>query len=235
MKNLIDILKSSLWGLMMLIFVALIGISATSISIRSTQFISSESTSKHQKVYAELESVYKENEGKLEELKYPKSEVFIGKIRTVIDNCGVDCWRHERFFVSLEEPYELTFLRFLENAKKLTDYNIVRKSNYSIMLSIISLAINIALCLYMIYGLFCYKRIGFQKIVFLCLFFAPFILISIVIGFTYNSSEIEFQVSDQQFIVLSSSIVYFFIVFPPIVQIYSKNGNKIIDIILLRQ
>ena len=240
MNTLNDILKASIWGVLLLVLLACISGATTIAVVNITdRFYTSSKVAEYKKTntvikkaLVDLEQYLIENEYKKDWSAYRDETVTVitDFIKKGIDeNCPTDCY--VLYFSTPKDTYEVSNYR--DKLKRLIDDKNISDANKIVAFSFVMSLLTILFSMYLIVALFRYKKLTAKGLTVLVLLISPFLLASACFMTTMVGDYMEFKIEDGAVFTIFGCAVYLFIVFPPVIFISKKRGYSISKIIKL--
>ena len=234
-----DIVKASIWGLLLLILLISASTATFLAYSKTNDFYTSSKLTEYKKTNTvinealrDLEQYMKESESKADFYAYSDKTVTVIKdfIKKGIDeNCHTDCY--VLYFSTPTRSYEVE--NFRSKLERLIDNKETSDANKIVAFTFVMSLLTILFSIYLLIALFRYKKLTANGLTILVLLISPFLLASACFALARAGEYMEFEIEDGGFYTIAACAAYLLIIFPPEILIAKKRGYSISKIIKL--
>ncbi len=233
-----EIIKSAIWGMLLLVLTLQTIMSVLFVYSRSTSFYTNSLVSEYQKTFdvttIELDSLYDYMLQKSASTDYWSAygdEVVTKVVDDVRLKIEENCPHCDLQLYTPQTSYDLTY--FQNKLKRRASLEDTKQSNYINALLLAISIINLAFSVYLIIGLFKYKKLEASGVTLLVLLVLPFYTIATAFMYMHINDYMDLAIDygGDKFII--GSIVYLFVVYPIIFSISKKRNFNFKSILKL--
>jgi multisubunit Na+/H+ antiporter MnhB subunit len=234
-----DTLKASIWGVLLLTLLITASTAAMFAYDKTINFYTPTKINEYKKtrdainnVLIDLEQYMVEKEVKYD--WYANSDEYVieqtNLIKTRIEeNCHTSCWNI--YFSLPTRSYEVN--KFSSKLESLTNNEETSGANKIVAFTFFMSLLTILFSIYLLVGLFRYKKLKANGLTILVLLISPFLVSSACFAVAHANEYMAFDISEGGVNTIVACIAYIFIIFPPVILISKKNGYSISKIIKL--